>query len=216
MKLRSDAGFTLAELLVSTLLTFFVMGAVYGVFRVQTRSIKSQESRLVAQEYSRAVLDMMVREIRNAAYTPTGAACAGIVAANAQTIQFTLDANGDGNCGGANEDITYTFSTAGCAVGFGNITRTDNNTGAPPPPQPLTNCNISSPGGNPGNNFALAYFLQNSTGPMALPVTGADLATIQRVQINLAVQSTSPDNEFGGGQLNAAILSNVELRNRGL
>jgi len=159
----------------------------------------------------------MVREIRNAGYFPTGAACTtvpntnGVIAAGAQNFQFVLDANGLNGCADANENITYAFSTAGCAPGFGNITRTDNNT-PPATPQPITNCNIPSPGGVPGNNFLLTYFAQNSTVAMN-PIV---LANIQRVLISLTVQSASPDTEFGGGQLNATMASNADLRNRGL
>jgi len=53
----------LVELLVSAGLSLFVLGVIYSVFRVQTRTVKSQESRSEAQEYGRAVLDMMVRDI---------------------------------------------------------------------------------------------------------------------------------------------------------
>src|SRR3970282_663502 len=77
----SRGGFTIVELLVSILLSSIIMGAIYSVYRVQTHSAKVQESRLEAQEYARSVLDMMVREIRNAGYNPlsatAGTNCAG-------------------------------------------------------------------------------------------------------------------------------------------
>src|SRR3990167_9234230 len=77
--MKTETGFTIIELLVSLLLTSIIMGAIYSVYRVQTHSAKIQENRLEAQEYARSVLDMMVREIRNAGYAPTGAACAVVV-----------------------------------------------------------------------------------------------------------------------------------------
>ena len=194
-------GFTLVELLVSMLLTFIVMGAIYSVFRVQTHTVKAQENRMEAQEYARAVLDLMVREIRNAGYAPTGATCAGVVVANAQTLQFRLDANGNGNCSDADEDITYAFDTTGCTGGLGNITR--NGSG-----NPLTDCNVTS-------DLDLRYFKQDGS-ELARPVAAGDLPNIQRVLITLNVQSKYPDAEFGGGQLNATMVSNADLRNRGL
>src|SRR3990167_6466064 len=98
----SCGGFTIVELLVSILLTSIIMGAIYSVYRVQTHSAKAQENRMEAQEYARSVLDMMVREIRNAAYNPlsatNGTNCAGgaagapsVVTATATSVRFTYD-----------------------------------------------------------------------------------------------------------------------------
>lgn len=188
------------ELLVSLLLTAIIMTAVYSVYRVQTHSAKAQESRLEAQEYARSVLDMMVREIRNAAYTPTGAACAVVVSASSQSIQFRYDANADGDCSDSDEDITYTFDTTGCTGSLGNITR--NGSG-----NPLTNCNATS-------GFDLRYFKQDGT-ELSRPVSGGELVNIQRVLITLTIQSLRPDTEFGG-QLTTTMTSNADLRNRGL
>ncbi len=190
----------MVELLVSLLLTSIIMAAVYSVYRVQTHSAKVQESRLEAQEYARSVLDMMVREIRNAGYAPTGAACAGVAAASAQSIQFLYDANANGVCTDSDEDITYTFDTTGCTGSLGNITR--NGSG-----NPLTNCNVTS--------FSLSYFKQDGTALTSLPLSAADRLTIQRVNITLTVQSLKPDTEFGS-QLTVTMTSNADLRNRGL
>jgi len=217
-EIKKQAGFTIVELLVSILLTSIIMTAVYSVYRVQTHSAKVQESRLEAQEYARSVLDMMVREIRNAAYNPlsatNGTNCAGgssgapgVVTATATSFRFTHDfqntagtaSTPDGICDGPDEDITYTYTT-GCAAGLGDVTR--NGSG-----NPLTNCNVTS--------FSLSYFKQDGTALTSLPLSAADRLTIQRVNITLTVQSLKPDTEFGG-QLNATMTSNADLRNRGL
>jgi prepilin-type N-terminal cleavage/methylation domain-containing protein len=214
---RAHAGFTLAELLVAMLLTSIIMGAVYSVYRMQSHTMKIQENRLDAQGYARSVLDMMVREIRNAGYNPLGTAsgtnCAGgsagtpgVVTATATSFRFTYDFQGttagsvpNGTCADADEDITYTYTT-GCAAGLGDITRNGSS-------NPLTECNVSS--------FTISYFKQDGTS-LTAPVTGTNLALIQRVQITLTVQSKNPDAQFGGQQLNATVTSNVDLRNRGL
>ena len=200
-EIKKQAGFTIVELLVSILLTSIIMTAVYSVYRVQTHSAKVQESRLEAQEYARSVLDMMVREIRNAGYAPTGAACAVVAAASAQSLQFLYDANADGDCGDPDEDITYTFATTGCSGGLGNVTRNGSD-------NPLTNCNVTT-------SFSLSYFKQDGTALTSLPLSAADLLTIQRVLITLTVQSLKPDTEFGS-QLTVTMTSNADLRNRGL
>jgi len=204
-EIKKQAGFTLVELLVSILLTSIIMTAVYSVYRVQTHSAKVQESRLEAQEYARSVLDMMVREIRNAGYAPTGALCAVVASASSQTIQFGYDANANGVCTDADEDITYQYQSPGpqnCPTGFGDVTRTANGT-----TEPLTNCNV--PTGT--SNFSLTYYAQDSSTAMSPLV----LANIQRVGITLTVQSLKPDTEFGG-QLTVTMTSNADLRNRGL
>ena len=215
-RLTRNAGFTIIELLVSVLLTSIIMGAIYSVYRVQTHSAKAQEMRMEAQEYARSVLDMMVREIRNAAYNPisassttcTGGAAGppGVITATATSLRFTYDyrgstegSNPDGDCGDADEDITYTYTT-GCAAGLGDVTR--NGSG-----NPLTICNVTS--------FSLRYFKQDGTELTSLPLSATDRDAIQRVLITLTVQSLKPDTEFGG-QLNATVTSNADLRNRGL
>jgi prepilin-type N-terminal cleavage/methylation domain-containing protein len=217
MAVMNKKGFTIVELLVSVLLTSIIMGAIYSVYRVQTHSAKVQENRLEAQEYARSVLDMMVREIRNAAYNPLSATlgtnCAGglagapgVITATATSVRFTYDFQGttagsapNGHCNDSDEDIAYTYDTTGCAAGLGNVTR--NGSG-----NPLTICNVTS--------FDLRYFKQDGS-ELSRPVIAADLPNIQRVLITLTVQSLKPDTEFGG-QLTATMTSNADLRNRGL
>lgn len=227
MAIKNKKGFTLVEFLVSLLLTSIVMLAVYSVYRVQTHSVKIQEGNQEAQEYARAVVDMMVREIRNIGYLPAGA-CAtipvnttGIVAAADQSFQFVYDANGDTDCADLDENITYAFDTTGCASGFGNITRKEGTNTA----QALTDCNVPTGTGN----FSFVYYPQQTSGsapsPYCYPSTSlpsgcvgdvsANLANIQRVSINVTVQSKWADTQFGG-QIVATVNSNTDLRNRGL
>lgn len=195
------AGSTLVELLLATLLTSAVMGAMYHVYRIQTHSVKLQEGRLEAQEYGRAALDLMVREMRNVGHFPVSASLGctplsgGIVTAAAQTFSFNLDADGNGNCLGANEGITYAFSG-------GNITRTAGG-GAT---ESLTDGNVTA--------LEFRYFKQDST-ELSRPVALTELPNIQRVSISLTVQSKKVDSEFGAPFV-VTMNSNVDLRNRGL
>src|SRR5687768_1410994 len=78
--LCASSGFTLVELMVSLTLLSIVLTAVYSVYQVNLNTVIVQESRQEAQEYARSILYIMVREMRNAGYAPTGASCAGIVA----------------------------------------------------------------------------------------------------------------------------------------
>ncbi len=188
---KGQRGLTLVELSISMLLTLFFMGAIHSVFRVQARSVKSQESRLKSQEYARAVLDLMVREIRSAGYNPTeatnGTECAdgvnpgvpGIVVANAQTLQFTLDFDGDGDCSGPNEDFTFAYDAVNQ-----DITRAVDGGAA----QSLTDGNATA--------LQFAYFAQNSTTEMSLIVEAniqraAERSTQSRAECVSAVRAIS-------------------------
>ena len=205
---KSQGGFSLIELLVTILLSSIVMGAIYSVYRVQTRSMKVQENRMEAQEYVRSVLDLMVREIRNAGYKPVTVGTLlhptpcddgsnkGIYTASATRFDFRYDIDADGDCAEPDERITYDYDTANK-----NITRAVDGGAA----QDLTDGNAT--------NLDLRYFKQEGT-ELTLPVAPADLPNIQRVLISITVQSTDAGTEFGGGQLNATMTSNVDLRNR--
>jgi hypothetical protein len=143
------------------------------------------------------------------------------VSADAQTIRFTYDSDADGLCDSADEDITYNF-VPGCSSGMGNITRED---AANPGPVQLTDCNV--PVGTA--KFSFTYFPKDCDKNFSTPVGGGaatcpaaaggnagTLAGVQRVSISLTVQSEDAVTEFGGGQLKATMISNVDLRNIGL
>ncbi len=205
-------GFTFVELLVAMTMMTITMAGFYSVYRMQTRSLKSQDNRLKAQQDARITLEFMVREIRNVGYFPekvTNANCfedeGGIQIADSQSFRFHYDFQGDtptspadGNCGDANEDIAFGYNAT-----TKDITRAMNG-GVP---QRLTD----------GNAYLLQlkYFTQTGTELTAVPLSAADRANIQRVTITVTIKSDNPD-EFGGGQLIATIGSNVNLRNRGL
>lgn len=203
---RNQKGFTLIELLVAMGLSLVVLGAVYGVFRVQMHTVKAQEFKMEAQEYARNALDMMTREIRNAGFFPNGACPQsvnnGLVQATSTTLQIVYDADSNVNCTGtvatgqpADENVTY-------ALAVGDITRTV--TGATPQAAQLT-----SGTGNITNAVLFTYFDANGADLGVNP----PLATIKRVRVTITVQSRSTDTPFGGGQL-ITMNSNVDLRNR--
>ena len=219
---KSQKGFTLAELLVAMALSLIVLGAVHAVYRVQAHTVKAQEYRMEAQEYARAALDLMVRETRNLGYFPNRTPCAapantkGLVAASAQSIHFVYDADGNGDCAAAGEDITYSYDAA-----TQNISRTQNGGAA----QTLTDGNVTA--------FQFVYYPKQTVGTLPPPycyaaagdlvvngvtcsgIVTANLANIQRVSISLTVQSKSTDTQFGGQQT-ITMDSNANLRNRGL
>ena len=210
MRLQNQKGFTLAELMVSAGLSLAVMAAIYGLFRAQTHTIKGQEGRMEAHEYAMSVLDIMVREIRNTGYFPTGTACAttpantaGIIAATAQSFRLVYDTNGDGAC---EEDVSFTYDAANK-----NILRN----GAP-----LTDGNATA--------IQFTYYPQQTSGTAPAPYcfsagnpTGcsgdlaANLSAVQKITISITVQSKNTDAQFGG-QSSITMSSSADLRNHNL
>ena len=163
-----------------------------------------------AHEYAMSVLDIMVREIRNTGYFPTGTACAttpantaGIIAATAQSFRLVYDTNGDGAC---EEDVSFTYDAANS-----NILRN----GAP-----LTDGNATA--------IQFTYYPQQTSGTAPAPYcfsagnpTGcsgdlaANLSAVQKITISITVQSKNTDAQFGG-QSSITMSSSADLRNHNL
>jgi type IV pilus assembly protein PilW len=119
-------GFTLVELMVTVAISGFIIAAIYSAYISQQRTYLAQEQVAEMQQNIRAAIDMMAREIRMAGYDPTQSAGAGITAALAGQISFTLDNNDDdtidnngngkddepdGDTGDPGEVVDFGFST---------------------------------------------------------------------------------------------------------
>lgn len=223
MILKIERGFTLIEMVMATFMLSITLAAFYSVYRVQTRSLKSQDVRLQAQQDARAALDFMVREMRNAGYNPSGTTSGsncgdgvpgtpGVIAVSAQAFHFSYDANSDGDCLGSGENIQYAYD-----AGTNNVTRAADGGAA----EDITD----------GNTTALqfVYYPAQTSGTVPPPfcyVSGVDdptgcsgdlsanVANVKRVGIQVTIQSKIANDDFGGGQLVAAMTSNVDLRNR--
>jgi len=211
MKTSNEEGFTVVEFFVSIFLSLIFMGVIYSVFRLHTRTLKSQEKRMDAQQYTRSVLNLMVREIRNLGHFPEGECTTspvhtnGIIEAKDDVFHFVTDANAANGCDDENENIVYRIDTANCPTGFGNITRKD----GPNAAQALTDCNVPLAGSDP----LFVYYAKDSTSAIGNPCL--NLGGIKRLLVTTTVESRNPDSEFGGAST-AVMKSNVDLRNRGL
>ncbi len=110
----NNKGFTLVELLITMVISTVIMAAIYSSYTLQQKSYYSQSQVVEMQQNLRAALQVMLGEIRMAGYDPLDSADAGIVAASATGMQFTLDTIGstpynesDGDTSDADENITY-------------------------------------------------------------------------------------------------------------
>jgi prepilin-type N-terminal cleavage/methylation domain-containing protein len=106
-------GLTLVEILVALSISVVITAAIYQTFRVQQQSYVVQSEAAEMQQSLRAGMHLLTREIRSAAYDPTGEAGASFVTAFAPPhdsftvnysppppdgitmLAFTIDENGD-------------------------------------------------------------------------------------------------------------------------
>jgi type IV pilus assembly protein PilW len=88
-------GFTLVELMVTTLVSGLVVIAIYSAYLAQQRTALAQEQVSQMQQNLRAGLDIMEREIRMAGYDPRRSVGATITTATAGQLIFTMLADDD-------------------------------------------------------------------------------------------------------------------------
>lgn len=69
-EIKNNRGFSLIELMVSLVISSFVVAGIYGVYTIQQRSYKVQEQVSEMQQRLRAAVQFMASEIRMAGYDP--------------------------------------------------------------------------------------------------------------------------------------------------
>lgn len=198
--MNNRSGFTLVELLISLTLASLVMTAVYSTYLSQQKTYIVENQKAGMRHNIRAALYYMERELRMAGCDPTGNAGAGVVVANANTIQFTSDITGgesdgkdndsdgtideaaediypDGLTTGTDEDVTYAIAD-GDADGDIDIVRTSGVTR-------LIAENIDA------LNFV---YLDKDSAVLAAPV--ADPSDIRAVQITVVARTNQIDNDY--------------------
>ena len=92
-----QSGFTLLEVFIALALSGMVMASIYSAFKSQQDTYRAQDQIVEMQQNGRAGLNLMVRELRMAGLDPSGAADAGITAADSTGITFTMVADDDGD-----------------------------------------------------------------------------------------------------------------------
>ena len=110
--LGNTAGFTLVELMVTLVISGFIVAAIYSAYVTQQRVYLAQEQVAEMQQNLRAAADILTREIRMAGYDPTGKADAAITTLNPGQFSFSFDGNEDGDTADTGEIIDIGFSGA--------------------------------------------------------------------------------------------------------
>jgi len=109
--LWSSAGFSMVEMLMALAIISIAFGTIYKTFEQLNRSSATENVKAGAQQAVRIAVDFMVQDIRLAGLNPLGSPGIGIQAATPESIQFTMDANFDGDDADTLEDITYRFNS---------------------------------------------------------------------------------------------------------
>lgn len=204
---KNAQGFTLTELLVAMGLSLFVLAGVGSLFRAQTHTVKGQESKMEANEYALTVIDMVVREVRNAGYFPSTAcdATGGITAATATGVTIQYDKNSDGGCSGDDEIVAFAYDSVNLNVTRNGVALSDGNVTAV--------------------NFAYYPQQTSSTGPAPYCVSpgvpsgcsgtlSSSYLSVQKIIISLTVAPKSTDTNFSGSPVTMSLTA--DLRNHGV
>jgi type IV pilus assembly protein PilW len=192
--IMSEKGFTLVELLTAMVPALVVLGAVTSTFIIQNRSYEQQAQIVEMQENVRAGMQMMTGELVLAGYNPTGATGAGIVSANADSIRFTMDLNGDGDVSDSNEDVTYALDATDR-----QLTRKS------------TAIDTATPLAENIQGLSFTYYGSNNS------VTSV-VEKIRRITIQLTARTRKPDPDYSSnsGYRTRTLTSDVSPRNLGL
>jgi type IV pilus assembly protein PilW len=101
------------EMLMALAIFSIAFGTIYKSFEHLNRSSTTENVKAGTQQGARIAVDFMVQDIRLAGLNPLGTPGIGIQAISSDSIQFTMDANFDGDDDDTFEDITYALTGSG-------------------------------------------------------------------------------------------------------
>jgi type IV pilus assembly protein PilW len=205
IRLKSDRGFTLTELMVSLVISGVLMTAVYAVFNSQQKSYAMQDQLAAAHQNLRAAMNFMVKDIRMAGFDPLKDPTASINQAEANKIVFKMrpDSNDDGKVDENDmlKEITYSLYDSGMDADLikddlGRKIGAGSN-------QPVAQ-NIDT------LDFV---YLDEEGKPLEFPIV--NLRDIRAVQVTLVAKTAKPDSSFkqNGGFRTKTLTERVVCRN---
>jgi prepilin-type N-terminal cleavage/methylation domain-containing protein len=195
---HSRHGFSLLELLIALAIGMVLLAVVTTTFINQRQVYAVQDEVEGMMQNAMVGLDVMQRDIMFAGYNPTETSGAGIVAATANSLQFTMDLNGDDDLGDPEENVTYALYDAD-ADGDWDLGR-DTGTG-----YQLIAENIVS--------LSLTYRLADGSETSA--PTAAQLSQIRLIDVSLTARTAKPDRQYpaNGGYRTQTLTMVIHLRN---
>jgi len=216
----NQAGFTLAEVLVTLAITGVMMSAVYGLYIANIKAVNVEERRVEMQQDQRIALDLIVRELRSAGADKTEKVLensgieASILDARSNYIYFATDRNSDGDVDDPTERIAfcvYDSNELGRALGYSTgstdaVGDVGSVVGAGP--LALAHGHAAAPGFGahqpfaPIENLEFLYTLQKGAGPTTtLAPTSSDLVDIRSIQVTVLSRiNAPPDRNFASNE----------------
>ena len=110
--LKASVGFTMVEMMMVLAIISIAFGTIYKSFEHLNRSTTTENVKAGIQQGVRIAVDFMVQDIRLAGLNPQGTPDIGFKENLPDKIQFTMDANFDGDDDDTFEDITYELISA--------------------------------------------------------------------------------------------------------
>ena len=198
MHIRSEQGFSLVEMLLAMAIGSIVMAAIVNMFVNQRKAYAIREQVTEMQQNARTGIDYLVRELTMAGYDPAGTSGAGIVAATANSIQFTMDISKNGVIE-AEENVTFLLYDDGADDDLDLGRRVNGVT-------ELIAENIQA--------LSLRYTLADGT----TTDTPADPSQIRGIDVSLIARTKYSDANFpyNQGYRNQTLNASIQVRNMGL
>jgi prepilin-type N-terminal cleavage/methylation domain-containing protein len=174
-------GFSLVELLVGMVFLAVFALAVHQFCTALLRGVRVLEVASEAQEAARLGVQLIVADLREAGFSPSGALPDGIRRAGHDVVAVARDLNGDGDVDDANERVSYQVAADRHALlrALGDA-----------PPQPLLN-DLADDG------LAFTYLATDGAPlPAAPELDASQRARIRRIAVQLAVAIPNPDPAY--------------------
>lgn len=232
-----SSGFTLAELLVVTLLLSLLLGALYSFYRSQLFTLRAQEVKLNVKENADVALDLMVRELRMAgarptvptAYPPVGCTVpAASTASNctqppAPSTQPCPTGSGFERLTVADQKtITFRYDFQGNTSGSAPDGCPDDSNEVITYSYDATDKEIerATGGGSPtplisdvpSDGLEFKYYAVDGTALTSLPLSFCNRASVSRIEITVKVSASNPDPQIST-PIALTLISNVFLPN---
>ena len=195
--LGNTAGFTLVELMITLVISGFIVAAIYSAYVTQQRVYLAQEQVAEMQQNIRAAADILTREVRMAGYDPTGKADAKVSTMLPGQFSFTCDRDENGDTSGPMEILDFGFRDTDPDGGSHEDTDrngiSDSVTNGVPDTLPM-----GRQAGGAGAYQAIAenfqaiefHYLDATGNPTATP------AEVRTVQFSLLARASLPDPKF--------------------
>ncbi len=184
---RAQRGFSLVELMVSTVIMLVVAGGVFGALNYYQKTYQRTEISADMHDNLRSAIDLIMQEVGQAGSSPAGATLAslGVYPAGILTTSTTTslklfgDINGDGTLVYVEYNCNYVTG------GAGTLTRsvTPVGTGAVNPATVLVDNLVPNPAPDGANCFKYP----------AAPPAVAGFVFVNQVGVTLTVQTTTRD-----------------------